>query len=88
MSEHYEVRFAPSVRKQLRKLERSVQQRVLDAISLLAETPRPPAARALVGRSGYLRIRIGDYRVIYTVEDDQLIVLVVIIGHRRDVYRA
>jgi mRNA interferase RelE/StbE len=52
---------------------------------LLAEDPRPPGARALQGRPG-LRVRVGDYRIIYTVEDDVLLVVVVRLGHRRDVY--
>ncbi|MDQ3114151.1 MAG: type II toxin-antitoxin system RelE/ParE family toxin [Actinomycetota bacterium] len=52
---------------------------------MLSQDPRPPAARALQGRPG-LRIRVGDYRIIYTVTDDVLLVVVVTIGHRRDVY--
>ena len=55
------------------------------AIALLADDPRPPAARMLRGRPG-LRVRVGDYRVIYTVADDVLLVVVVTLGHRRDVY--
>jgi len=51
----------------------------------LAEDPRPPAARALRGRPG-LRVRVGDYRLVYTVVDDVLLVVVVTVGHRRDVY--
>jgi mRNA interferase RelE/StbE len=59
--------------------------RVQGAIALLAQDPRPPAARALQGRPG-LRVRVGDYRIIYTVSDDVLLVVVVTVGHRRDVY--
>ncbi|HEU4701168.1 MAG TPA: type II toxin-antitoxin system RelE/ParE family toxin, partial [Conexibacter sp.] len=55
------------------------------AITLLAEDPRPPAARALRGRPG-LRVRVGDYRIVYTVADDVLLIVVVAVGHRRDVY--
>jgi mRNA interferase RelE/StbE len=54
-------------------------------IASLAQNPRPPAARALQGRPG-LRVRVGDYRVIYTVADDVLLVVVVTLGHRRNVY--
>ncbi len=54
-------------------------------IALLAEDPRPPSARALKGRPG-LRVRVGDYRVIYTVQDNVLLVVVITVGHRRDVY--
>jgi len=58
---------------------------VQGAIALLAEDPRPPAARALKGRPG-LRVRVGDYRIIYAVHDDVLLVVVVMLGHRREVY--
>lgn len=59
--------------------------RVRGAIALLAVEPRPPGATALRGRDA-LRIRVGDYRVIYTVRDHVLVVVVVTLGHRRDVY--
>jgi len=55
------------------------------AIALLARDPRPPGAKALRGRDG-LRVRVGEYRIIYTVQDDVLLVVVVTLGHRRDVY--
>jgi len=69
----------------MRKLDPPLRHRVHGAIALLAQDPRPPAARALKGRPG-LRIRVGDYRIIYTVNDDVLLVVVVTLGHRRDVY--
>ncbi len=87
MPDSYDVRLTTAARKQLVKLERSVQRRILTALSMLATRPRPPAAKALSGRAGYLRIRVGDYRVIYTIDDGELVVLVVTMGHRRDVYR-
>jgi mRNA interferase RelE/StbE len=55
------------------------------AIALLAEDPRPPASRPLRGRPAW-RVRAGDYRIIYTIEDDVLLIVVVTLGHRRDVY--
>jgi len=70
----------------LRKLDRDVQLRIRGAIALLAQDPRPPTARALRGRPG-CRVRVGDYRIIYTVDDDVLVVVVVALGHRRDIYR-
>jgi mRNA interferase RelE/StbE len=51
----------------------------------LAEDPRPPASRPLRGRPGY-RVRVGDYRIIYTVQDNVLLIVVVTLGHRREVY--
>jgi mRNA interferase RelE/StbE len=62
-----------------------VARRLQAAIALLAEDPRPPASRPLRGRPAW-RVRVGDYRVIYTIEDDVLLIVVVTLGHRRDVY--
>ncbi len=81
----YCIEFRPAAVRALRKLDPQVRRRVQGAIALLAQDPRPPGARALQGRPG-LRVRVGDYRIIYTVEDDVLLVVVVRLGHRRDVY--
>lgn len=81
----YRIELRPAAVRALRKLNPQVRPRVQGAIALLAQDPRPPGARALQGRSG-LRVRVGDYRIIYTVEDDVLLVVVVRLGHRRDVY--
>jgi len=81
----YRIELRPAAVRALRKLDPQVRRRVQGAIALLAQDPRPPGARALKGRPG-LRVRVGDYRVIYTVEDDVLLVVVVRLGHRRDVY--
>lgn len=67
------------------KLDPPVRHRLQGAIALLAQDPRPPAARALKGGPG-LRVRVGDYRIIYTVDDEVLLVVVVTLGHRREVY--
>jgi mRNA interferase RelE/StbE len=72
--------------KLLRKLDRAVQARLVAAIAALALDPRPAGAKALAGHPGLLRIRVGDYRVVYTVDDKVLVVLVLHLGHRRDVY--
>lgn len=82
----YRIEVRPAAARALRQLDREVQPRIQGAIALLALNPRPPAARALRGRPG-LRVRVGDYRIVYTVEDDVLLVVVVAIGHRREVYR-
>ncbi len=81
----YRIELRPAAVRALRKLDPQVRHRVQGAIALLAEDPRPPAARALRGRPG-LRVRVGDYRIIYTVTDDVLLVVVVTLGHRRDAY--
>lgn len=81
----YRIELRPAAVRALRKLDRQVRRRIQGAIALLAQDPRPPGARALQGRPG-LRVRVGDYRIIYTVQDDVLVVVVVRLGHRRDVY--
>ncbi len=81
----YRIELRPAAVRALRKLDPPVRRRVQGAIALLAQDPRPPAGRALKGRPG-LRVRVGDYRVIYTIHDEVLLVVVVTLGHRRDVY--
>lgn len=83
----YAVLVAPAAVRQLRKLPPDARRRVQAAIELLAETPRPPGAKKLVGGNGDWRVRTGDYRIIYEIRDAQLIVLVVAAGHRRDIYQ-
>lgn len=72
--------------KALRRIDRKDQRRIQGVISLLANDPRPPAAAPLVGRPAW-RVRVSGYRVIYTIHDDVLLVVVINLGHRRDVYR-
>jgi mRNA interferase RelE/StbE len=81
----YHVELRPAAARALRKLDPQVRRRIQGAIALLAQDPRPPAARALQGRPG-LRVRVGDYRIIYTVQDDVLLVVVVTLGQRRHIY--
>lgn len=83
----YEVRLARRAVKAIATLERRDQQRVRAAIDLLAENPRPPGCTKLAGEDDVYRVRVGDLRVLYEVVDDRLVVLVVRVGHRRDVYR-
>lgn len=87
MSPRYQVLIARRAVKLLATLERGDQQRLRAAIDLLADNPRPPKAVALQGMSGVLRIRVGDFRVLYEVIDEALVVHVITLGHRRDVYR-
>ena len=82
----YEVRLAPAAVRRLRKLDPPGRRRVQAAIDLLAEDPRPPGARQLVGGAGEWRVRTGDFRIVYDIRDGELLVLVVKVGHRRDVY--
>ncbi len=82
----YEVRLAPAAVRQLRELDPPGRRRVQAAIDLLAEEPRPPGARQLVGGAGEWRVRTGDFRIIYDIRDGELLVLVIEVGHRRDVH--
>ena len=81
----YRIELRPAAVKALRRIDPQDRPRIRGAIALLGEDPRPPGARALQGRDG-LRIRVGTYRIIYTVQDDVLVVVVVALGRRRDVY--
>ena len=81
----YQIELRPAAVRSLRKLDPQVRRRIQGAIALLAEDPRPRSARSLKGRPG-MRVRVGDYRIIYTVKDDVLLVVVVALGHRREIY--
>lgn len=81
------VQLAPAALRQLRKLPPEARRRIQAAVELLAESPRLPVAKKLSGRSSDWCVRTGDYRVIYEICDAQLIVLVVALGHRRDIYQ-
>lgn len=82
----YTVEILRSAQKQLAKIDGQDRKRIINAIRALANDPRPPGNKKLSGRPAW-RIRVGTYRVIYEVCDKQLLVLVVVIGHRRDIYR-
>jgi mRNA interferase RelE/StbE len=82
----YEVKFKAVARKRLANLDSRLRLRILKAVFKLADNPYPPGVKRLVGKSG-LRIRVGDYRVVYEVNNSRLLVLVVKVGHRREIYR-
>ena len=83
----YAIEVLPAAERDLRKVHPQMRARIRGAVLKLAAEPRPPGARALKDRPGYMRVRVGDYRIIYTIEDDGVWVIVVRVGHRRDVYR-
>jgi mRNA interferase RelE/StbE len=85
--DEYRIQFAPSARRQLEDLPRKVQQRIAAHVDQLAFNPRPRGSIKLEREDDLYRIRVGKYRVIYAIQDDELIVLVLRVGHRRDVYR-
>jgi mRNA interferase RelE/StbE len=85
-SGRYALEFAPKALRALRKLDRPVVERIKAATESLRDDPRPAGAKMLTGMHGVLRIKVaGDYRVLYTIDDDRLVVLVVDAGHRRQI---
>lgn len=82
----YRIEILRSAQRQLADIDRQDQSRIISAIGQLANNPRPHGCRKLSGRTGW-RIRAGDYRVIYEIHDDRLFIMIVTIGHRRNVYR-
>jgi mRNA interferase RelE/StbE len=82
----YALTFRPAALRALRKLDRQIAERIKAATEALRDDPRPPGAKMLTGSHGLWRIRIGDYRIVYTVDDQQRLVRVAAAGHRRDVY--
>jgi mRNA interferase RelE/StbE len=81
------VLFKTSADRQLRRLPEDAQRRIVAETETLALNPRPVGVAKLAGGENLWRIRIGDYRVVYEIHDDRLIVLVLRVAHRRDVYR-
>jgi mRNA interferase RelE/StbE len=83
----YRIEVKPSAADALTKIPQPYRRRVARKIDQLADNPRPRGARALEGRLSLFRIRVGDYRVIYQIQEAALLVLVVRIGSRGDIYR-
>jgi len=87
VSAGYRVEIARRALKSIQALPKKEQQRVRAAIELLADTPRPPGCVALKGERSAYRVRVRDYRVVYEIHDARLLIQVVRVGHRRQVYR-
>ncbi len=82
----YRIEIEPPARRAMSKLPRQVATRIIRRLEALAENPRGMGAVKLSGHNAY-RIRVGDYRIIYAVLDDRMLILIVDVGHRRDIYR-
>ena len=87
MAATYRIEFSPRAERDFRNLPGDIQIRLKPHIDKLAHNPRPRGVEKMAGEESLYRIRIGDYRVVYNIEDDILLILVVKIGHRREVYR-
>jgi len=83
----YRIEWRPHARKAFLALDKPVRRRIGEAVEALAADPRPAAAKMITGAHGVLRIRVGDYRVLYTIDEGKLIVLVLDAGHRSEIYR-
>ena len=84
---NYEVRKTRRVQREIDVIEKRDRLRIEGVIALLAENPRPPKATKLVGQRNRWRVRTGDYRILYEIDDGVLTVLVIRVAHRREVYR-
>lgn len=83
----YRIEFKPSAEKSLAKLPTDLQKRIVRAVELLAKDPRPHGVVKMAGDDNLWRIRVGDFRVVYEIHDSVLLVMVLRVGHRREVYR-
>jgi len=83
----YELIIKPTAEKSLDKLPASIRRRMVNAMKELRNTPRPAKAVKLVGDENLWRIRVGNYRVVYEIHDAMLVILVLRVAHRKDVYR-
>ena len=83
----YRIEFARKAERDFKALSKPIQSRLARRIDLLAENPFPQGIRKLAGEEDLYRLRVGNYRIIYQVQGRRLVVLIVGIGHRRDVYR-
>ena len=83
----YRIEWRRSAAKELGKLPREVIRRVIGAVEQLAEDPRPSGAKKLVNAEHTYRVRVGDYRVIYSIVESALVVEIIRVRHRKDVYR-
>jgi mRNA interferase RelE/StbE len=83
----YEIIIKPAAEKSLDRIPKPNRSRIADALEKLRNNPRPPGVLKMSGAENLWRIRIGDYRVVYEIHDDRLIVLVLRVAHRKDVYR-
>ncbi|MBI4385920.1 MAG: type II toxin-antitoxin system RelE/ParE family toxin [Elusimicrobia bacterium] len=83
----YRIEFIPSAARAFKKLDQSIQERLRLKIDALTSNPRPHGIEKLTGTDNRYRIRMGDYRIIYVIQDNARLVVIAVIAHRREVYR-
>lgn len=86
MTDLYKIQVKTSAKKELKKIPKAELRKILQKIESLAEDPRPPSSTKLTNQEKY-RIRQGNYRIVYSINDDELIVWIVKAGHRKEVYK-
>ncbi|GAA2141307.1 type II toxin-antitoxin system RelE family toxin [Glycomyces algeriensis] len=85
--ERYRLVISEDADKQLQKLDKPVRRRIILALAKLEDDPRPDGVKKLKGSADRWRVRVGDWRIVYRIEDGELVVLVIAVGHRSKVYR-
>jgi mRNA interferase RelE/StbE len=89
MAMKYTVEISGRAKKSIKALPQKAKDAIGKKIDALADDPRPPGAEKMKGEfKGHYRIRAGDYRIIYTIEEQVLVVLVIRVGHRKDIYKS
>lgn len=83
----YRIVFKPTAQRDLKKLSSKIQKRVLSEIVNLSENPRLPGIEKLTGYEGLFRLRVGDFRIIFEIHEDEVVILIVRIGDRKEIYR-
>ena len=83
----YTIDIAPAAERALKKLSADIRKRIFKAFFKLEVEPRPSGVKKLSGEDDFYRIRVGDYRIVYQIRDNELVILVVRVAHRREVYR-
>jgi mRNA interferase RelE/StbE len=84
----YEIEILSKPRRQIKALPKDIQNLVRVKIRSLAENPRPPGVKKLSGIKNLYRVRVGEYRIIYDIQDRVLVVVIVSVGHRSKIYRS
>ena len=83
----YKIKWKQSAKKELKKLDKQIIPRILQAVENLVDNPYPSGSRKLIGSNAVYRIRVGDYRIIYSIKSSVLTIEIVKVGHRREIYR-
>lgn len=83
----YKIEFLKTAQKEFYRLPQQIQERIAKKLETLKTNPYPSGVKALKNGQGRLRLRVGDYRVIYRVENDVLVILIITVGHRKNIYR-